>query len=271
MMKIIRGGGLAGIGADDCVQAEGAAKYRHAARRRSTVRRFQGGGRVQRTAARRTTRLADSGVGRRVTPISRIRRGAAALTQSHPPPDPVRRPAEIQTAACHRDLSDNMARRVAAHCHRVRRDYAYDEACGHHQPESHAGSIARRHNTTNARGLPLPPADGSARSTMTAASGASASRRKQRRPKNGWRCRHVRGRGQMTGSGRQRRERLAPRQLGRVRSHSGRARTTLNAPGRSHRGDERSDGGPVDVVEKVQDHGVVLRTRSARLSEHVRG
>jgi hypothetical protein len=149
---------------------------RLAARRRSTVRRFQGGGRVQRAAARRTTRLADPGVGRRVTPISRIRRGAAALTQPHPPPDPVRCPAEKQTAACHRDLSDHMARRVAAHCHRVRRDDANDEACGHHQPESHAESIARRHNTTNPRGLPLPPADESARSRMTAASGATAPR-----------------------------------------------------------------------------------------------
>jgi hypothetical protein len=115
---------------------------------RSTVRRLQGGGRAQRAATRRPTRLADPGVRRRVTPINRIRRGAVTRTQPHAPPDSVRRPAEKQAAASHRDLPDHMARRVAAHRYDVPRDNTNDQARGHHQPKRHARSIARRRNTT---------------------------------------------------------------------------------------------------------------------------
>jgi hypothetical protein len=45
-----------------------------------------------------------------------------------------------------------MARRVAAHRHRVRRDDRNDDARGHDQPESHAGSIARPPCSARLRG-----------------------------------------------------------------------------------------------------------------------
>jgi hypothetical protein len=50
-----------------------------------------------------------------------------------------------------------MARRVAVHLHRVRREDADDEARGHHQPEGHDGSIARRDCTTNTALRPRTP------------------------------------------------------------------------------------------------------------------
>jgi hypothetical protein len=114
-----------------------------AARRRSRLRRFERGGCVQRASARRTRRLADSGVGRRVTPIGRVCGAAAAPAKSHPPPDPVWRPAEKHATACQRQLADVMARRTSAHEQRAPRHDDNDGARGHRQPDDHVESNAR--------------------------------------------------------------------------------------------------------------------------------
>ncbi len=121
------------------------------------------------------SRLADSGVGRRVTPVGWIRRGAAAPTKPNPPPDPVRSAAEKQAAACQRELRDNMPRRVAAHRHRVCRENANDKARDQHQPERHAGSIARATMAPPTHARPWSTCPRERMGRMTTASSATAS------------------------------------------------------------------------------------------------
>ena len=77
-----------------------------------------------------------------------------------------------------RELADEMARRVAAHRHRVRRAYFNDEPRGHHS----ARESCRKYRAPTTPPAALPPARESARSSMTAAGALPQSRRTKQSP-----------------------------------------------------------------------------------------